>query len=325
MPLVADPLDPPTAPGSTNSYTIGDICNRLDTGAAGTQIPFTEPTAAPGSTGCTFNEVMSKAPVEDNTNGALINEVLLGKTFWGLRTDGTWGLQTGTLATQTPTDTTVNQPAGNYSAFDLSTVDTDLTAANIKSGVTIFGVLGTAALPKTGQTICYNAVGTIITCAGTGQDGDKSAGATLPSPRFTSSDGTVTDNLTGLIWLKNANCFATRDWTTALLDTNNLSNGTCGLTDGSSAGDWRLPNLNELRSLINAEYYNPALSNASGTAKWTEGDVFSGVESDEYWSSTTDANPTANDKAWYVHLIGGHVHSTFKSNSFYVWPVRGGM
>ncbi len=103
MPLVAGPLDPPTALGSTNSYTIGDICNRLDTGAAGTQIPFTEPTAAPGSTGCMFNDVMSKAPVADNTNGALINEVLLGNTFWGLRTDGTWGLQTGTLATQTPT------------------------------------------------------------------------------------------------------------------------------------------------------------------------------------------------------------------------------
>ena len=29
-----------------------------------------------------------------------------------------------------------------------------------------------------------------------------------PSPRFTdNNDGTVTDNLTGLVWLKNANLF----------------------------------------------------------------------------------------------------------------------
>ncbi|MDM8565683.1 hypothetical protein QUF74_08525 [Candidatus Halobeggiatoa sp. HSG11] len=48
MPLMAGPLDPPSAPGSTNSYTIGDICNRLDSGTAGSQIPFTEPAAGPG-------------------------------------------------------------------------------------------------------------------------------------------------------------------------------------------------------------------------------------------------------------------------------------
>jgi hypothetical protein len=34
-----------------------------------------------------------------------------------------------------------------------------------------------------------------------------STGVAWPNPRFTdNSDGTVTDNLTGLIWLKNANC-----------------------------------------------------------------------------------------------------------------------
>jgi hypothetical protein len=93
--LLAGDIEPTTAPESTNSYTIGDICDRLDTGATGTQIPFTEPTAAPGSTGCTLNDVMSKAPTEDNTNGATLTEVIIGKTFWGLRTDGTWGLQTG--------------------------------------------------------------------------------------------------------------------------------------------------------------------------------------------------------------------------------------
>jgi len=223
VPLVAGDIDPTTAPGSTNSYTIGDICNRLDTGAAGSQIPFTEPTSAPNATGCTFNDVMGKAPAI-NASGALPGEVLAGKKIGGL-VNGNWGLQTGTLATQTPTDTSVSQPAGNYSAFNLSTVDTDLATGNIKSGVTVFGVAGdsnvvntssgdavagdiatgkkawvdgveitgtasggggSVALPKTGQTTSY----------ATGDDGDLQKGATLPTPRFTDNgNGTVTDNL----------------------------------------------------------------------------------------------------------------------------------
>jgi len=54
---------------------------------------------------------------------------------------------------------------------------------------------------------------------------------------------TVTDNLTGLIWLKDANCssfFAPLSWL-MLSSLQWIIRGYCGLTDGSSAGDWRLP------------------------------------------------------------------------------------
>jgi len=256
LPLLAGNIDSSTAPGSTSSYTMGDVCNRFDSGVAGTPSTFTESITAPSSTGCTVTEMMSKAPAADNTNGALVNEVMSGKTFWGLRTDGTWGLKTGTL-------TVVDTSTGDATAADI--------AAGKKVWVNGVEITGTAAssgcsvvLPETGQTTCYDASGATISCAGTGQDGDKLAGATLPSPRFTDNgDGTVNDNLTGLIWLKNANCFGAKNWTAALSDANNLSNGTCGLTDGSSAGDWRLPNRVELTSLVNSEYYNPALSNAA--------------------------------------------------------------
>ena len=55
-----------------------------------------------------------------------------------------------------------------------------------------------AMLPKTGQTTSYAA----------GDDGALQKGVAWPNPRFTDNgNGTVTDNLTGLIWLKNANCF----------------------------------------------------------------------------------------------------------------------
>jgi hypothetical protein len=82
-----------------------------------------------------------------------------------------------------------------------------------------------ADLPKTGQTTSYS----------TGDDGDLERGVAWPSPRFTDNgNGTVKDNLTGLIWLKDANCFSRRTWAQALSDANSLANGSCGLTDGSS-------------------------------------------------------------------------------------------
>ena len=58
-------------------------------------------------------------------------------------------------------------------------------------------------IPKTGQFLCYDNEGNVIDCAGTGQDGDLQMGRASPDPRFTDNgDGTVTDNLTGLIWLQ---------------------------------------------------------------------------------------------------------------------------
>ena len=166
---------------------------------------------------------------------------------------------------------------------------------------------------KTGQTTSY----------ATGDDGDLEKGVDWPSPRFTdNSDGTVTDNLTGLIWLKNANCFGTRTWATALSDANGLASGSCGLTDGSIAGDWRLPNVRELHSLIHYGVDSLALPNTAGTGKWTSGDPFTGVQSASYWSGTTYAAYTS--EAWYVALRYGDVRSANTSNSLYVWPVRAG-
>ena len=67
-------------------------------------------------------------------------------------------------------------------------------------------------LPKTGQTKCYNDNGAEIACAGTGQDGEAQAGIAWPDPRFSDrGDGTVIDNLTGLVWTQDANLMATRD------------------------------------------------------------------------------------------------------------------
>jgi hypothetical protein len=143
------------------------------------------------------------------------------------------------------------------------------------------------------------------------------------SPRFKDNgNGTVTDNNTGLIWLKNANCFGIRTWNQALLDANGLANGSCGLTDGSSAGDWRLSNRKELSSLVHDEYYNPCLSNTAGTGQWIEGDPFTNVQSWFYWSSTN--LPFNTDYAWSVGMASGPITLAIKTTSYHVWPVRGG-
>jgi hypothetical protein len=183
-----------------------------------------------------------------------------------------------------------------------------------------------APVPQTGQTQCWDASGTLIACDGTGQDGDHQAGVPFPSPRFTENgNGTVTDNLTGLIWLKNADCFPGSGngltWEGSLQAANSLATPSCGLSDGSVAGDWRLPNRNELQSLLDFGFINPALSNAAGTAQWTDGDAFSGVQSGSYWSSTT--LPEFPNRAWLIFLSNGEILPVLKVQiTGHVWPVR---
>ncbi len=363
----------------------------LDGTPATSSGPFQEPSGGPDAgTGHTLAEIAAKLPAPD-TNGAAAGDVLSGKTFWGLRTDGTWGLKTGagdanlisgnikngvsifgvtgtviqatgsatvdnvlsgatfsngtaagltgSMANQgqasfTPGPTAVPVPAGYYSGGQVNT-DANLVSGNIMSGKTIFGVSGTlppGALPhagvkKTGQTSCWDYNGDLISCAGTGQDGDYQYGirpvieptggtmgayntpALVSGTRFfDNGDGTVIDNITGLIWLKNAKCYDAINWPTALTIFNNLASGNCGLSDGSTAGQWRLPNINELHSL---------------GPNWPPGAPFTNVQLDyQYWSSSTIADSPRN--AWYLDMSNGNVWGHRKAYIRYVWAVRGG-
>lgn len=253
-----------------------------------------DPTNAPGPTMHTLEEIYQKQVDIDQKVGNLAPQTL-----------------------QTLMSTTAVVNAGYYAATNLAQVETDLAAGNIKTNVTIFGIVGTlstdaagstysAAVPKTGQTNSY----------ATGDDGSFQKGVAFPKPRFTdNSNGTAKDNLTGLTWLKNANAFGLRAWAQALTDCNTLSNGTAGagLTDNSVAGDWRLPNAKELYSLIDLGRVNPALPS---------GHPFTGVQSGYHWSSSTHA--AYPDAAWSVYLYDGGVGYATKTTTYYVWPVRGG-
>ena len=179
-----------------------------------------------------------------------------------------------------------------------------------------------ALIPRTGQESCWDSAGDLVDCVETGQDGDFRSGIAWPNPRFKDNDdGTITDNLTGLTWLKNANCFGERTWPQALNDCNTLENGFCGLSDGSMAGQWRLPNKRELDSLVHLGFYDPSIPNTTGTGQWSEDDPFQNVQSSWYWSSNTRSNIASS--AWSVGFLIGASNLGGKSGTpHYVWPVK---
>jgi hypothetical protein len=145
--------------------------------------------------------------------------------------------------------------------------------------------------------------------------GELQTGKPRTGPRFKdNSNGTITDNLTGLVWLKKADCFGAQTWANAIASASGLANGQCGLTDGSKAGQWRLPSREELQSLIN---YQQASS-----ADWLNLQGFSKVQSNFYWSST-DSEYSSNI-AWFADLHAGGMYSSGTSYPYFVWPVRDG-
>ena len=167
---------------------------------------------------------------------------------------------------------------------------------------------------KTGQTLS----------SASGDDGDLETGVAWPVPRFTDNvNGTVTDNLTGLIWMKNAACFDASNWETALANCNTLNSGECGLTDGSVEGKWRLPNVNELFSLIHHGFHSPAVPNTNGTGICSEGDPFNAVGWGWYWTSTSNASNF--EFAWRIYFRHGHVElGNTKDDIGDIWCVRDG-
>jgi len=103
-------------------------------------------------------------------------------------------------------------------------------------------------------------------------------------------------------------------WPSDLQSALNSANGLnlCGFTD------WRLPNVNELRSVVDYSNYDPALPDSA---------PFINVQSDYYWSSTSNAFNAVN--AWSIHMYSGYVYFydktyTYNYYYYYVWPVRGG-
>ena len=220
----------------------------------------------------------------------------------------------------------------------------------VGDGSQLTGVVTQAAprfhiwVPRTGQTGCWDEDGASRDCTGTGEDGEYQMGGRLAgnidwrvsyivTPRFTdNTDGTVTDNLTGLIWLKNANCIADNTgfdnsgtpndgmvtWQQALDFVRGLNTALYDCKDGSNGGsaqtDWRMPNYNELLSVFDPSGNDPALPTDH---------PFSNVQAERYWSSSTGVGVSEKD-AYIVDSGSGNGTGNPKSMFLYLWPVRGG-
>ena len=173
------------------------------------------------------------------------------------------------------------------------------------------------------------------------QTADPSCGDDSGDRYVDCGNGTVTDNDTDLVWLADADCLGEVQWHTAMEFVAGLKDipaasaaatNDCGLSDGSSSGEWRLPSIDEWEAMI--EYADdvlgclPTISDDGGELCWSQGCVvagncsFSGVVSSRYWSSTTRADLLT--QAWSVKLDFGDVNGTGKSNYWHIWPVRGG-
>ncbi len=161
-------------------------------------------------------------------------------------------------------------------------------------------VRGTASgaiyLPSTGQTVSY----------ADGDDGNLKKGLAWPEPRFIDNgNGTITDELTGLMWLKNADLASGEvEWSSAL-------NTVAGINNGSISGacgyrDWRLPTLAEQMSLIDWSAAYPPLP---------AGHPFVNLQLAEYWTSTTDAS--SDISAYIVDSRFAEIHNYPKTGSYY--------
>lgn len=158
---------------------------------------------------------------------------------------------------------------------------------------------------KTGQSISYSS----------GDDGSLQRGVAWPYPRFTvNGDGTVTDNLTGLIWARDAGAPTIEGCSGGMMGWQQAFDYVACLNAKNylNHNDWRIPNRKELFSLIDHSQYNPAL---------VSGYPFINVQ--DSWSSTTvvfNARYVWLNSSWYGYMVD--VLKDFWMNS--VWPVRGG-
>jgi len=119
---------------------------------------------------------------------------------------------------------------------------------------------------------------------------------------FTKSGDIVVNNHSELEWQDDA-VGNTMTWTQAIEYCENLTlNGN---------GDWRVPNINELKSVIDKSRYNSAVVSA-----------FMNMTSGRYWSSTT--YESLKTRAWTVDFKDGKEAGERKIYNKHVRCVRGG-
>lgn len=169
-------------------------------------------------------------------------------------------------------------------------------------------------LLQTGETQCDQGAGTLGACPGSPSGQDAAVAAGVHHSYADNGDGTVVDNVTGLMWEQLANDHSIHDventysWYAAFQKITTLNTSAF-----AGHSDWRLPNRRELESLVDAGTAHPAMD-----------PVFNTGLSAYFWSSTTYQDVPTN--AWAVNPDVGDVNAFDKNLAqYYVRAVRGGL
>ena len=129
-----------------------------------------------------------------------------------------------------------------------------------------------------------------------------------------SNNDTVYDDTTNLTWMDDANVSSKRkNWEEAI--------DYCNALEFADQNDWRLPNINEINSLIalSGEYPSIYLDSSDGV---DNDNGFENIYVYSYWSSTTYAEDS--NIGWYVDFQYGNNSIYTKPNAYYVRCVRDG-
>ena len=135
---------------------------------------------------------------------------------------------------------------------------------------------------------------------------------TTPSSDFTALEGgaVVRHEPTGLEWRR---CVEGMSWTgTGCTGSANTETWQLALQHADSVSGWRLPNINELLSIVERCRTNPAVNLQ----------VFPGTPQSAFWSASPSAG--YSDRAWNVGFTVGLAYWNRRSNSYGVRLVRGG-
>ena len=224
-----------------------------------------------------------------------------------------WYVNTGAAVTRAGYNGQFTNPGGG-AGIVFTVINFNSTPGNSVTGANFVAYDGSSPLvhlAASGQSTSYAA----------GDDAALHHGVAWPATRFVDNgDGTVTDKLTGLVWLKNASCLASATWAAAVAEATQLANGSCGLADGSVAGTWRLPNLWEMESIVDESASNPAV---------TAGSPFANIALGGYWTSTSYyGGEGGSPQAWVVRMSDGRyindgAGNVKVSSSNAVWAVKG--
>ena len=180
-----------------------------------------------------------------------------------------------------------------------------------------------SGFPRTGQTTTY----------ATYDDGYYHKGMPASGTRYQDNgNGTITDNATGLMWVKDPSLCggpiynSQNKWASALNTPRTMTWAdaitNCEALSYAGHTNWRLPNIKELQSIVNYGKTMPAIGESTSESPWVNTQGVTGYDNGCYWSGTNYAYDT--QYTWFINFTSGNIWMGDKTAGAYVRPVRGG-